>query len=74
VAIFIYYRFMRSHDLTFEFKARYYTLGDLGPSTKSIWFVLHGYGHLAAYFIRKFDVLNDHNIFVIAPDSLEGMK
>jgi len=70
VAIFIYFRFMQSHDLSFEFKARYYTLGDLGPSTKSIWFVLTGYGQLAAYFIRKFEILKDNNIFVIAPEAL----
>ncbi|HEX6892475.1 MAG TPA: hypothetical protein VF141_17330 [Chryseolinea sp.] len=61
---------MQAHDLSFEFKARYYTLGHLGPSTKSIWFVLHGYGQLAAYFIRKFDILKDNNIFVIAPEAL----
>lgn len=61
---------MQSHDLSFDFKARYYTLGHLGPSTKSIWFVLHGYGQLAAYFIKKFDTLKDNNIYVIAPEAL----
>jgi predicted esterase len=70
VAIFIYFRFMQSHDLSFQFKGRYYTLGDLTPSTKSIWFVLHGYGQLAAYFIRKFDTLKGNDIFVIAPEAL----
>ena len=61
---------MQSHDLSFDFKARYYTLGHLGPSTKSVWFVLHGYGQLAAYFIKKFDTLKDNNIYVIAPEAL----
>jgi predicted esterase len=70
VAIFIYFSFMQSHDLSFDFKARYYTLGHLGPSTKSVWFVLHGYGQLAAYFIKKFDTLKDNNTYVIAPEAL----
>ncbi len=61
---------MQSHDLSFDFKARYYTLGQLGPSTKSVWFVLHGYGQLAAYFIKKFGTLTDSNTYVIAPEGL----
>jgi predicted esterase len=70
VAISFYFRLMQSHDLSFDFKGRYYTLGELTPSTKSVWFVLHGYGQLAAYFIRKFDILKDNNTFVIAPEGL----
>jgi predicted esterase len=61
---------MQSNELSFEFKARYYTLGHLTPSTRSIWFVLHGYGQLAAYFIRKFEMLKDQNIYVVAPEAL----
>jgi len=70
VAIFIYFSFMQSHDLSFEFKARYYTLGELNSSTKSIWIALHGYGQLAAYFIKKFDALSNSNIYLIAPEAL----
>ena len=70
MAIFIYFRFMQSHGLSLEFKARYYTLGELNSSTKSIWIVLHGYGQLAAYFIKKFDALSYSNIYVIAPEAL----
>ena len=61
---------MQSHDLSFQFKGRYYTLGELTSSTKSIWFVLHGYGQLAAYFMKKFNTLKDNDIFVIAPEAL----
>jgi len=61
---------MQSHDLSFQFKGRYFTIGEMTPSTKAVWFVLHGYGQLAAYFIRKFDTLKDNNIFVIAPEGL----
>lgn len=45
-------------------------MGNLNSSTRSIWIVLHGYGQLAAYFIRKFDSLKDNNIYVIAPEAL----
>jgi len=61
---------MQQHDLIFNFKARYYTLGKITEATKQIWFVLHGYGQLARYFIRKFNILEQQNIFVIAPEGL----
>lgn len=61
---------MQAHDLTFSYKARFYTLGKLTASTRQIWFVLHGYGQLARYFIGKFAALSEQNIFVIAPEGL----
>lgn len=61
---------MAQHNLHFQFKARYFKLGKLDASTKQIWFVIHGYGQLAEYFIRKFKVLEEHNICVIAPEGL----
>jgi predicted esterase len=32
--------------------------------------VIHGYGQLAQYFIRKFNILQQHRICVIAPEGL----
>lgn len=61
---------MEQHDLTFTCKARYYKTGDLNARTRQLWFVLHGYGQLAQYFIRKFNVLSQHGICVIAPEGL----
>lgn len=61
---------MQEHNLSFDFKARYYTLGQLNADTRQICFVLHGYGQLARYFIRKFAVLAEHHILVIAPEGL----
>lgn len=46
--------------------ARYYTLGN--PSSKKMLVALHGYGQLAAFFIRKFSSLNDW--YIIAPEGL----
>ena len=58
------------HDLNFTFKAHYHTLGKRSNDTRQIWFVLHGYGQLATYFIRKFSALEQKNIQVIAPEGL----
>lgn len=61
---------MREHQVTFNFRARYFKLGEINKQTKSVWFVLHGYGHLAKYFIKKFETLTTHGICVIAPEGL----
>ena len=51
-------------------KARYWQLGRLDEDTNSVWFVLHGQGQLAEYFIRKFETLVNKNTVVIAPEAL----
>ena len=33
--------------------ARYFQIGEINNNTKSIWIVLHGYGMLPEYFIKK---------------------
>jgi predicted esterase len=57
-------------DLNFSFKARYYKLGEINEHTKQVWFVIHGYGQLAQYFIRKFSALENQGVCVIAPEGL----
>jgi predicted esterase len=37
-------------------------------TAKYCWIVLHGYGQLVDYFIRKFHVLNENDHFIIAPE------
>jgi predicted esterase len=61
---------MKEQELHFNCKARYYTQGELNPSTKRIWFVLHGYGQLAKFFISKFKAVSDAGVYVIAPEGL----
>jgi predicted esterase len=58
------------HEATFTTRARYQKLGTITPQTQHVWFVLHGYGQLAQYFIRKFRPLEDAGICVIAPEAL----
>ena len=61
---------MEEKSVSFHFKARYYKSGTLDASTKQVWIVLHGYGQLAQYFIKKFHNLTSQNICVIAPEGL----
>ena len=61
---------MENH-INFSFKAPFYTLNELSPNTKNIWIVCHGYGQLAEHFIKRFDVLDDQENFVLA---LQGLS
>src|SRR5881296_4496989 len=61
---------MEEHHITTSRTARYYTLGQLGPSTREIWFVCHGYGQLAGRFVRHFEPLAGKTRFMVAPEAL----
>lgn len=50
--------------------ARYYTLGKWNAAIQHVWFVCHGYGQLAYYFIKNFKTLNDGQNLVVAPEAL----
>lgn len=59
-----------THHITTQKTARIFTYGILSKKTKLIWFVAHGYGYLAEYFIKKFEVLNPEENYVIVPEAL----
>jgi hypothetical protein len=61
---------MTEHHIEVRRTARYVTLGTLNENTKNIWFVLHGYGQLVEYFIKKFEVLDDGQTYIVAPEAL----
>jgi predicted esterase len=61
---------MTIQETDFNFKARYYKLGAITSQTKKVWFVIHGYGQLAQYFIKKFSVLEDSETCIISPEGL----
>ncbi len=61
---------MTEQEVSFTFKARYYKLGLITPTTKKIWFVIHGYGQLAQFFVRKFSDLENPETCIIAPEGL----
>ena len=50
--------------------ARFSSLGEPSESIREVWFVLHGYGQLAADFITEFEPLLDEQRLIIAPEAL----
>lgn len=61
---------MIKKTIPFSHQARYCTYGNLSNQTEYIWIVFHGYGQLAEYFIKKFEVLNTTQNYIIAPQGL----
>ena len=61
---------MREHHITVSKTARYFTLGDASKSPRQVWFVCHGYGQLAARFLRHFEGLDDGQRLIVAPEAL----
>lgn len=66
------------HEISIPKTARYFTYGN-PDSAQNIWFVLHGYGQLPYYFIRKFNTLDPEKNFIVAPEGFhrfyrEGTK
>jgi predicted esterase len=65
---------MVPHSLVIPRTAHYYLLGSPTPATRELWFVLHGYGQLAEYFIRHFRGLTDEaqpeHTVIVAPEAL----
>lgn len=55
------------HFIQIQRNARYFAHGN--PSAKKLLLVLHGYGQLATFFIRKFSSLND-DWYIVAPEGL----
>jgi len=58
---------VQEHRITVSRTARYFTLG---RADRDVWFVLHGYGQLAARFLRHFEPLDDGTRLIVAPEAL----
>ncbi|HEU5170976.1 MAG TPA: hypothetical protein VFU46_10580 [Gemmatimonadales bacterium] len=58
------------HHIRVERTARYYLLGTPGPAVRECWFVLHGYGQLAAPLARRTAALARPGALVVAPEAL----
>ncbi|MDN5203357.1 alpha/beta hydrolase [Fulvivirgaceae bacterium BMA10] len=61
---------MNEFHINFNYKARYFKHGKINEQTEHIWFVAHGYGQLARFFIKKFEVLDPNRHCVIVPEGL----
>lgn len=57
-------------QIAVQTQATYLTKNELTENTKYIWLVCHGYGQLARFFIRRFDVLDEKENYIIAPEGL----
>lgn len=61
---------MKQVDIKIEKTARYFVLGTPSDKITDVWFVCHGYGQLANYFIKWFEPLINENTLIIAPEGL----
>jgi len=59
-----------THHLRTARTARYYTMGGDASDRTSVWFVLHGYGQLAAQFVRFFSDLATPRRLIVAPEAM----
>lgn len=50
--------------------ARLALLGPDAPRARELWYVLHGYGQLAAAFIDDFRAIDDGSRLIVAPEAL----
>jgi predicted esterase len=50
--------------------ARYFTLGNPGPGVTDVWFACHGYGQLAADFVKEFDCIDSPERLIVVPEAL----
>jgi predicted esterase len=55
-------------QIRFEYEAQYAVSHEPNFQEKEIWVVLHGYGQLAEFFIRKFQSLDSPDRLFIAPE------
>jgi predicted esterase len=62
---------IREHHLPVTRTARYHTLGlAAGGAPRQLWIVCHGYGQLAARFLRHFETIDDGTRLIVAPEGL----
>jgi len=67
---FSYLRSMQTHTISFPYSARYQQLGQISGQIKELVYVIHGYGQLSQFFIKKFSGIAEENRCIIAPEGL----
>lgn len=55
-------------SINFQYQAQYSVSHEPTFEEKEIWLVLHGYGQLAEFFIRKFQSFDSPNKLFVAPE------
>jgi predicted esterase len=64
------FKLMIQKNITVAKTARYFQLGEVSNKIEEIWLVCHGYGQLANYFLKKFEILDDGKTLLVAPEAL----
>ncbi|HXI21618.1 MAG TPA: hypothetical protein VNH46_11055, partial [Gemmatimonadales bacterium] len=60
---------MTEDHLAVSRRARFFSLGP-APDAAVLWIALHGYGQLAARFLRELEPVADGRTLVVAPEAL----
>lgn len=58
------------HHIPVSKTARYFTLGQVGAGPPDVWFACHGYGQLAADFVKEFECIDAPDRLVVVPEAL----
>ncbi|HBP44750.1 MAG TPA: hypothetical protein DD635_02535, partial [Flavobacteriales bacterium] len=61
---------MPYHSFDIKKTARYFTIGPAFADSKGILIVLHGYGQLPGFFIKRFQPIADDGWAIVAPEGL----
>jgi predicted esterase len=56
-------------SVRYEHQAHYYTSHLVNRREKQIWVLLHGYGQLAPYFLKKFEPFYSEDVLFVAPEA-----
>lgn len=56
-------------NISFQYQAQYSVSHEPTFQEKEIWLILHGYGQLAEFFLRKFQVFDSKDRLFIAPEA-----
>ena len=61
---------IQHHDIRVERTAHFYTMGEPGSHIRQFWLVCHGYAQLADEFLKDFELLNNGQTLVVAPEGM----
>ena len=61
---------LHEHHISVTRTARYYTLGRSHAGVRELWIVCHGFGQLAARFLRHFEAIESPTRLIVAPEAL----
>lgn len=50
--------------------ARYFLNGEIGKQITDVWFACHGYGQLAADFVKEFDCIAQPHRLIVVPEAM----